>query len=42
MGAREDQSSTGQIWAAGFHRVTVELFIPLLSIFSGRGEQQMT
>jgi hypothetical protein len=22
MGAKEDESSTGHVWAAGFHRVT--------------------
>jgi hypothetical protein len=23
MGAKEDESSTGHVWAGGFHRVTV-------------------
>jgi hypothetical protein len=49
MGAREDESSTGRCWAAGFHHVMAcsrwagalklnELFISLIfKFFSGRG-----
>jgi hypothetical protein len=39
MGAKEDESSTGRVWAAGFHHVThfetYQLFISLVFQFSG-------
>jgi hypothetical protein len=50
MGAKEDESSTGCIWAAGFHHVTAHsrlvgilklmnhLFLQFSNFFSGRGE----
>jgi hypothetical protein len=52
-GAKEDESSTGRVWAAGFHHVTtrsrlagvLELMKPLFlefSIFSGRGKPRIT
>jgi hypothetical protein len=53
-GTKEDESSTGRVWAAGFHHVynpfslgarfeTYEPFISLIfQIFSGRGKPWIT
>jgi len=53
-GTKEDESSTGRVWAAGFHHVTtrsrlarvlklVNRFISLLfQIFSDRGKPRVT
>jgi hypothetical protein len=30
-GAKEDESSTGRVWAAGFHRVTARSRLALVS-----------
>jgi hypothetical protein len=52
-GTKEDQSSTGHAWAAGFHHVTacsllarLETYEPFISLifqfFSGRGKPWIT
>jgi hypothetical protein len=51
MGAKEDESITGRVWADGFHHVTdpfslgarFETYVPffLFSFFSGRGKPQI-
>jgi hypothetical protein len=53
-GAKEDESSTGHVWAAGFHHVTALsrlagvlkltnlLFLEFSNFFSGRGEPRIT
>jgi hypothetical protein len=48
-GEREDESSTGRVWAAGFHPFSLgarfdnyELFIYLIfNFFSGRGKPRI-
>jgi hypothetical protein len=36
MGAKEDESSTGQVWAAGFHQVTARsLLAGILELRNG-------
>jgi hypothetical protein len=53
MRAKEDESSTGRVWAAGFHHVTARSllarvlkfmnFISLIfKFFSGRGKPRIT
>jgi hypothetical protein len=53
MGTKEDESSTGRIWAAGFHQLTAcprlahfetyEPFVSLISNFlGGRGKPWIT
>jgi hypothetical protein len=53
-GAKEDESSTGRVWTAGFHQVTARsrlervlkimspLFLEFSNFFSGRGELLIT
>jgi hypothetical protein len=51
-GTKEDESSTGHVWAAGFHHVTARSrlargFKPFISLilqkkFSGRGKPRIT
>jgi hypothetical protein len=53
METKEDESSTGRVWAAGFHRVTARshlarvlklmnrLFLQFSNFFSGRGKPQI-
>jgi hypothetical protein len=52
-GTKEDELSTGRVWAAGFHRATARsrlarvlkltnrLFLQVSNFFSGRGEPQV-
>jgi hypothetical protein len=53
MGTKEDQSSTGRAWAAGFHHVTASSRLALFKThkpfiysifqyFSGRGKLRIT
>jgi hypothetical protein len=52
-GTKEDESSTGRVWAAGFHHVTarsrltrvlklMNLYFFNFQIFSGRGKPRIT
>jgi hypothetical protein len=52
-GAKEDESSTGRVWAAGFHHVTARSLLARVSkimnlyffnfqCFSGRGKPRIT
>jgi len=53
-GTKENESSTGRVWAAGFHRVTARsrlvrvlklmdrLFLLFSKYFSGRGKPRIT
>ena len=35
-GTKEDESSTGRVWAAGFHHVTARSRLPRVLIFMNR------